>query len=122
MLTKLLFTAIVIAVVYFVYRGRAPSPPPARQPAKEPETDHASISHRTLAYILIALLVAISGLIFLINWNEQNRIVNIRVTGADGGTVTYQARRKSIAGREFVTLDGRSVALGDSDRIEMIEE
>ncbi|MEA3291724.1 MAG: antitermination protein NusG, partial [Pseudomonadota bacterium] len=63
-----------------------------------------------------------SSLIFIINWNEQNRIVNIRVIGANGEAITYQARRKSIEGRKFVTLDGRNVALGDNDRIEMIEE
>lgn len=122
MLTKILFTAAVIAVVYFVYRGRTRATPPRPVPQKDRQPETSSISPRTVAYIFIALLVAISSLIFVINWNEQNRIVNIRVIGADGEAITYQARRKSIEGREFVTLDGRNVALGDNDRIEMIEE
>ncbi len=121
MLTKILFTVAVIVVVMFVFRHRNQtstvkniSPATLEQPPR-------GISPQMLAYIFIVLIMLVSGLIYLFYWMEQNTIVNIKVIDASGAAFNYQAHKKSIEGKEFTTLDGRRVTLGDSDRVEMIE-
>ena len=132
MLTKILFTLLVIVGVSFFFRTKNQQkreiPPPATPPKQIGLTSSASqgkgksLSTRVLAYILIGVLAAVSVLIYVVHSNSENQIVNIRVI-SDGGEVTnYQARHKTIKGRKFETLDGKLVTLGESDRIEMIEQ
>jgi len=123
MLTKILFTIVVIIGVIIFFRNKQTSTAAAR-PRPAPITavveQGSSISTRTLAYGLIGALVAISLLVFVVSWHSSNRIVNIRVISDGGTSMNYQARHKSIKGRSFVTLEGTQVTLGESDRVEMI--
>lgn len=120
MLTKILFTIAVIVVVMFVFRHRnEPTKIKNITPVIPEKTK--SLSPQMLAYIFIVLIMLVSGLIYLFYWMEQNTIVNIKVIDASGEAFNYQAHKKSIEGKEFTTLDGRQVTLGDSDRVEMIE-
>jgi multisubunit Na+/H+ antiporter MnhB subunit len=118
MLTKILFTIFVIIVVALVFRVKTMRERP--QAAKPADSAARGISAKVIAYTLVGLVVALSGLIYLLHWQDQHTIVNIQVVdGGSGKTATYQAYKKSIEGREFVTLDGRKVTLGNSDRVEM---
>ncbi len=128
MLSKILLTLVVIVVVALVFANRRSnpntsstnrSPNQAPQQAPEPISESRSLSTRTVAYIILGVLLAISISLFVINYQSDNRIITIRVIAEDGASTLYQARQKSIKGRHFVTLDGRQVVLGDSDRIEM---
>ena len=121
MLTKILFTVVVIIGVSLFFRNKQTDSKPHKKLEPEPDADTGSISTRTVAYLLIGVLVCISMLVFVINWNAQNKIVNIKVISAAGITTQYQARHKSIEGRSFVTLEGLSISLGENDRIEMNE-
>ena len=47
--------------------------------------------------------------------------MNIQVTNSQGQSITYQAYKKSIDGRRFMTLDGIAVTLGADDRIEILD-
>ena len=70
-------------------------------------------------FAILALLVVLSGLIFMLHWQNEHQIINIQVSDANGHTTHYQAYKKSIQGRKFETLEGIQVTLGDSDRLEM---
>ncbi|MEM7195168.1 MAG: hypothetical protein AAF402_09475 [Pseudomonadota bacterium] len=122
MITKVLFTLLVIIGVSFYFRTKSTPAASAKKPVEPPTESETAVSTRSLAYIMIALLIAISMAIFIYKWQSDNRIVNIRVMSDSGIATTYQARHKSIKGRSFTTLDGTLVNLGESDRIEMIEE
>lgn len=121
MLTKILFTALVIIVVMLVFRtqsqrrAKAPAPrPAAKQPASR-------VTPQLIAYLFVGIIAGLSGLFYYLHWLDEHRIVTIRViSGAGGEQTTYQAYRKSIEGRNFETLDGRVVNLGDADRIELL--
>ncbi len=120
MLIKILFTLLVIVGVLLFFRNKSEikAKPDTTKTAKEGAT--RSLSTRTISYLMLAVLIAISALIFVLNHHDENRIVNIRVI-ADSGTLTdYQARHKTIKGRQFKTLDGKLITLGESDRIEMV--
>jgi hypothetical protein len=110
MLTKILFTGFIIFVVYAFYRfrGRTPQKPAARtQPAKP------SAFGRFAAYGFVVVLVIVSSVIFVFQWQQAHRVVTIRVI--DG------SNNNSIKGNRFESLDGKFVVLGEAERVEFIE-
>ena len=121
MLTKILFTFLVIIGVALFYRNKKSAPKAvAKSPAgHEPD---GTLSTKSLAYVFIGILVAISIGIFTYNWHQQNRIVDIKVTAESGEVIHYQARHRDIKGRQFTSLEGINVTLGQSDRIEMLNQ
>ncbi len=117
MLTKILFTAVVIGLVVAVYRIRGTRGTPRAQ--GHDEYNPAGI---WMAYGFVALLVAASSVWYFLHWRAEHRIVTIRVFQDGSSTPTvYRAHRNAIQGRVFETLDGRRVRLGDGDRVEMSE-
>ncbi len=116
MLTKILFTIGVILVVILIFRTKTSR---AKSASTDSEETGSSLSVKVVTIIVIVLLMAISSAIFFFQYQADNRIVNIRVVSADGTSTDYQARQKSIKGRQFTTLDDRMITLGESDRIEM---
>lgn len=124
MITKILFTLAVIIVVMLVFRHRpkrAPGDNAAQASNKTAQRTNqpGSLSTRTVAYCILAVMMVISLAVFIVSYQSDNKIINIRVIAGDGISTLYQAKQKTIKGRRFVTLDGKQVTLGDSDRIEM---
>lgn len=116
---KILFTIAVIIGVAIFYRQKAEATRTARP---QPQGDDDAMPVRTLAYVLIGVLIIISVGVFAYNWQENNTVINIRVTSEGGNVVTYQAKQSEIKGRSFTTLTGLDVKLGESDRVEMLQE
>ncbi len=131
MLTKIIFTlAVIIGVVLFFRTrpvgggggtGEGGGTGGAAGKTGGGATQGASLSPRVLAYGVLGALAGISILFFVLHRRAENRIVTIRVISDGVATAHYRARHKSIAGRNFVTLDGARVTLGDSERMELIE-
>jgi len=122
MISKILFTAAVIVVIYLLYRARtsrAPVPP-ARSRASPPA--RRSRVGLFAAYGLAGLAVLVSAGWYYLGWREDHRVVTIRVIDAGSGKATvYRAYKKAITGNRFKSLDGKTVILGESERVEMIE-
>ena len=119
MLTKILFTLLVIIIVGLVFRTKTAARKPAPAQVIEVQEQPGSLSVRTVTYIIIAALILVSSSIFFFKYQSDNRIIEIKVIAEDGTSTVYQARQKNIKGRQFTTLDNRNVTLGESDRIEM---
>ncbi len=121
MLTKILFTLIVIAVVVLVFHSKSRSA--VRESSQALAFKAAqSRTNRIAAYCVIGVLVVGSTGYFFYNWQIQNEVVTIRVVSAQNDEpVSYQAYRKDIKGRTFTTIDGTAVTLGSSDRVEYSE-
>ena len=119
-MTKLLFTAIVIIIVLLVFRTRHQKTKPPT-PTISNESPGIGISARAIAYTLLIVVLAVSAVIFTLHWSEQHRVIDIRVTNAQGEITRYQAYKKTIQGRRFITLEGVTVNLGDGFQVEMIE-
>ncbi len=115
MLTKIFFTIVVIIVVALVFRTK--TAPKAK--VVESADQEGSLSVRTIAYAIIAVLIVVSSTIYFFKYQSDNTIVNIKVISEDGSSTVYQAYQKEIKGRKFLTLDNRQVTLGESDRVEM---
>lgn len=130
MITKILFTAAVIAIVYLLARSRsrrtqavrrleAPSATRPVQPAPAAPVDKLP---RYLAYALLGIMLAGSGLFIFLEWRDQYQVVSVRVINTNtGSSITYQARRGDVKDRSLETLDGRRVVLAAVDRMELGE-
>lgn len=121
MLTKILVTILVILGVLTFYRVKNSSR--ADLAARRIEAKAAAAGSRfgrMVAYSFVIGLLLISGVWYALHWREQHRIITIRVIG-DNGTTTYKAYNKDLKGSQFRSIDGKTVILGDSERVEIID-
>jgi len=89
-----------------------PTPPPAARPAPG--------WLRPAAYGFAALVVTGSAVWYYSAWQDGQQVVIIRVINTGSGqSATYQARKGSIDGRSFRTVDGFVVRVADAERIEV---
>ena len=121
MLTKILFTLAVILVVALVFRVKNTPAKPGKPAAAQTQNRKGGVSAAMVAYTLLGLVIAISALVFVLHWQDQHQVIDIQVTNSQGNALKYQAYKKAIEGRRFTTIDGVSVDLADSDRIEILE-
>jgi len=121
LLTKILFTLAVILVVAFIFRVKNTPAKPVKPQAAQSANSKGGVSAAMVAYTLLGLVIAISALVFVLHWQDQHQVIDIQVTNSQGNTLKYQAYKKSVEGRRFTTIDGVSVDLADSDRIEILE-
>jgi len=117
MIWKFVLTIVVMLGAYLVVRTRwravgragAPTAPPLLLPAG---------LVRTVAYALLGLMLAGSGWYLFWQWETGNAVLAVEVVNANTGAVTrYEARRRTIEGRGFRTLDGREIRLADVERM-----
>ena len=119
MLTKILFTLAVILVVALVFRVKNTPAKPVKPQAAQAPNSKGGVTAAMVAYTLLGLVIAISALVFVLHWQDQHQVIDIQVTNSQGNTLKYQAFKKLVEGRRFTTIDGVSVDLADSDRIEI---
>ncbi len=120
MLTKILFTVIVIVIVLLIYQTRFK--PVARTVQKMRPGDSTFVKpSKWVIYSVVIVLALASGVVYFFKWQNDNSIITIHVVSVDQEEpAIYKALQKNIKGRTFTTLDGRMVTLGDSDRIEIL--
>jgi galactokinase/mevalonate kinase-like predicted kinase len=119
-LTKILFTALVIAVVLATARFRARMT--VRSGLAEIASPHVR-RNRMIAYGVAGALVisAVGG--YALYWMSWNEPVTVRVINTQSGELTtYQVRQGSIHDREFETVDGWTVAVSEQERMEIARE
>jgi hypothetical protein len=121
LLTKILFTLAVILVVALVFRVKNTPSKPVKPETSQTQNNKGGVSAAMVAYTLLGLVIAISALVFVLHWQDQHQVIDIQVTNSQGDTLKYQAYKKAVEGRRFTTIDGISVDLADSDRIEILE-
>ncbi len=124
MIVKILFTMLVIIVVGMIFRtqNQAKAAEQARQQKKAAVSadEPGSLPPKVVAYLLVALLILVSGVVYYFSWSDANELVTLRVTSGDGRLIEYQAYRKDIKDREFTTVDGIHTRLADTDRLQML--
>lgn len=119
MLTKILVTVLVVIAVLTFYRVKNSGRVTDAARRIEVRTPADKRFGRMVAYGFVGLLILISAAWYGLHWREQHRIITIRVI-SDSGTTTYKAYNKDLKGNRFESIDGRTVRLGDSERVEII--
>jgi len=116
MIAKILLTIAVVGGILLLTRhrrGSARRTGPVRRPAPWIQA---------LVYAGVLAVIAGAGIAYYGYWADANQLVTVRVINSDtGDVVTYRARRESIGGRRFKTVDGREVRISSVERIEIIE-
>lgn len=123
MITKIFFTMLVIIVVGMFFKSQSQNPTSPRSRQKnldENPAEPASLAPKTVAYLLVGLLIIVSGVVYYFSWSDSNQVVTLRVISAGGTLSEYQAYRKDIKGRQFNSIDGTYIQLADTDRLEML--
>jgi len=119
MLTKVLFTILVIAAVMMYVRHRSAARLPDPGARGTPRSERA---WRLLPGLLLLATLGVGALVFWLEWQEEQRIFTARVIDTRSGEVrNYLVYRDGVRGRRFTTIDGRTVTLADVERMELIE-
>lgn len=121
MITKLLVTAAVVYFGYLVYRSRRREADPEwapERPARLPIPRIPARLLKTLAYGLLLLMLAGSGIYLYRDWSTANDVVELQVVNPYTGDIQrYKSRRGDIEGRSFRTLDGRVIRIAEMERL-----
>jgi anti-sigma-K factor RskA len=122
MIGKLLLTLAVILGAYGVLRARwrANRIESGVAPGLDQlqRSDSSWQTMRLAASLLIAIMAVGSALYLANRWFEDQEVVQVQVINANTGRITlYESRRGSVEGREFQTLDGRTIRLADVERM-----
>jgi len=124
MFGKILLTLAVILGAYLAIRARIQrgreTVAADRRKCREPAFPATALT--AVSYGLVLVMLAGSLLWLYLDWETGQRLVTVRVINANTGDVTtYRARREDVKGRQFTTLDGRSVTLADVERMVLAE-
>ena len=119
MITKILYTLLVIAVVFGVTRMRSGrAAPRARPPKQKPAPTPAK--HKTVAYCIASGIAGLAALVYWHNWNQWHELVTIRVINSrTGDVVTYEAFRGDVQEQSFKTTAGWKVTVSEAERVEI---
>ena len=123
MLTKIFLTLLVLVGAIMVMRNRqATVAQQSRQGAAQAaQAREDKVLTRILIIAFVVTMLVIGGGVFYWQWQASHEVLEIKViNGSTGQVTTYQAYQDALKGRSFKTLDGRSITVGDSERIEVM--
>ena len=84
MITKILFTALVIIVVFAITRFRVQRLKAI--PAPAPVVQSRPTSHRNIAYGVIAAIALVAAVLYYLRWSDFHEVVTIRVVNSRTGS------------------------------------
>lgn len=124
MLGKLLITAVVGGIIYFLWRKQQSQ----YQSVNSLGNDQASaLPSRTSsppiklifsAVLAIIILATASWMVY--NWKDQRTLLEVKViTPNTSNIATYQVYKKDLQERGFKTRDGQLIRIANSERMEV---
>lgn len=118
MLTKILFTIAVIAVVILISKaGQRPKQVVAGSPDPSPRGRRWI---KVLAIAVISLMLVASAVYIYLEWQLANEVLVVQVIDTRSGrTSEYLVTRGKLEDRAFQTRDGRYVRLAETERMEV---
>jgi len=132
MLSKILFTLIILVTAYFFIRGRFAADN-KKEKHKEKQTsgqsaklvrkeqDEFSSDLRFAAYTTVVLLVSLAGVLYYFRWQEDHEVLTITLHRENQAEpISYRVYRFQLQDRSFVTIDGTSVTVAASERMEVL--
>ncbi|MEH6472037.1 MAG: hypothetical protein V7752_12380 [Halopseudomonas sp.] len=124
MLTKILFTALVIIACLLFIRYKASRTRTEKRVVEVPAQLKGPLKSpvRMLALGLCLVSVLASAAFLGIRWMDDKVLLQVRVINAASGEQTeYQAYKGDVEGRSFITIYGQQVSIADSERMEISE-
>lgn len=130
MLSKFLLTLAVIIAAFLVLRQRKLTPPPttgsnSSRPAADAsvskQQDHTPSSDmRFAAYTFLILMVGLGAMMYYFRWQDDHNILTISLhRDNQAAPVIYEVYKYQLQDRSFVTIDGTTVTVASSERMEV---
>ena len=119
MITKILITLLVIAGCYLYLKRRNKV---ARQPVRQNVVDRSAetLSIKLIAIILLSVSVLGSASFLGYQWYDGHTLLEVRIINPGTATeVVYQVYKADLNDRSFTTVDGQSVRIAASERLEI---
>lgn len=117
MLSKILFTLAVIALVIVSVRFRNRT---LRTPALVAEKPLGKPWIKLLAMAVISLMIVVSAVFLYLHWRDSSQIMQVNVIDSSTGRIShYQVYRGDLEESAFETVDGRYVRLAKTERLEV---
>jgi len=124
MLTKILFTVLIIigAIIYVRVRARNRALAPMAPPLPRPVAPERPRFAYYLALGLLVIMLSGAGYYLFQIWFDGSRVITVRVINSNTGSVTsYEVYKGDVTAGEstFRTIDGRTVTMAAVERLEM---
>lgn len=134
MFSKLIITVFVIVVAFVVLRQKntnqskstrqakaAKTSKPQATISKDTEKDQLSKDMRLGAYLFLLLTTGIGGAVYYFQWQDDHSVLTINLyRDSQVEPVSYDVYKYQLSAKSFVTIDGLSVAVASSERMEII--
>jgi hypothetical protein len=134
MFSKFIITVFVIAVAFIVLRQRSSNQGKNNQRAKTSQTpkpngaisngtekDQLSKDMRLGAYLFLLLTACIGGAMYYFQWQDDHSVLTINLyRDSQIEPVSYDVYKYQLREKSFVTIEGLSVAVASSERMEII--
>ena len=130
MLGKILLTLAVIITAFFYVRQRniaeardSDSSPKPKIPEAEitPTDDTLSSDLRLGAYMFLALMVGLAGAMYYFRWQDDHTLLTVTLHRENQAQpLSYQVYKFQLQNRSFITVDGTTVTVASSERMEVV--
>ncbi len=118
MLTKIIFTILVIAMVVLFTRASKRTRSVSLLPDKPLPAGKRWI--KILAILVVSLMLVTSSVFIYMEWRSVNEVLLVQVIDSRSGRITeYRVARGKLEDRAFQTQDGRYVRLAETERMEI---
>lgn len=127
MLGKILLTIAVILLAFVVLRQRHQTERRQQRKDAAPTQSAAAVEQenfakdmRFAAYAFLVLMVGLGGILYYFRWQDNHAILTVTLHRDDQQQpVIYQVYRYQMGERSFTTVDGTSVTVAASERMEV---
>lgn len=135
MFSKFLVTVAVILAAFFFVRQRNLADGDSASRKTNTNTDKTgdkkTVSHadrrsefssdmRIAAYMTVVLMVGLGGTLYYFRWQDDHQIVTVTLhRDSEANPISYQVYKFQLQDRSFVTVDGTTVTVAGSERMEV---
>ena len=138
MLGKLLVTAVVILLAFILIRqkglksglengllshegGRATHGEKKQGVNKDDKRSALQKDLRLGAYLFLILMTGLGGALYYYSWQDDHTIITVNlVRDGQQEPVSYEVYKYQLGDRSFTTIDGISVTVAASERMEIV--
>ncbi len=119
MLGKILLTCLVIVIAFFVIRQRAIAEQGGTASQAE-EKDRESGEFRFMAWSFLVMMVAVAAGMYYYQWRDDHTVLTITLhPDNQGAPISYQVYKYQLGERSFTTVEGTSITVAGSERMEI---
>ncbi len=109
--------AVIISAFLYIQKQRSSTVAPKR-PQSQQQPQNRVITQ--IAIIIVASMALSSVALIYYEYSKNQRIVNVHIINTHTGKKSsYKARRGEISGRSFISINGKTVFLAETERMEL---